>query len=221
MICYAVPSNILLLQTKFLRNNIGEGRTATTVVLAILVSSLRRCAPEWSAGQCDGQITGQDEIFRNFNLSFPKGCQVIAAKDSSRCDGTRYYFFDTYIAVNMQPRNFLNIHEFYGERTERHQRIFLELLHRQFVTRTLLSLPKLSWLLLRHNWTVQYKLWQPITYSQCQCQHLYADRNPSGISVATVENAWGSWLLEAWQELFPENIWSLRRKVNKLFADKA
>ena len=91
------------------------------------------------AGEWDRQITGQDENFRNFHLSFPKGCQVIAAKDSSRCDGTRYYFFVTYIVVNMQPRkqllslNFSTFtHEFYGKRTERYQRILPELLHRQF-----------------------------------------------------------------------------------------
>ena len=92
------------------------------------------------AGQCDGQITRQDEIFRNCYLSFPKGCQVIAAKDSSRCDATRYYFFDTYIVVNVHsPENnccpkisSTFIHEFCGERTARYQRILLELLHRQF-----------------------------------------------------------------------------------------
>jgi len=50
---------------------------------------------------------------------------------------------------------------------------------------------------------------------------IYTDGYPSGISVATVDYGWGSWLLEAWQELFQENIRSLRRKVNKLFADKA
>ncbi len=50
---------------------------------------------------------------------------------------------------------------------------------------------------------------------------IYTVWNPSGISVATVDNAWISWLLEAWQELFQENIRSRRRKVNKLFADKA
>ena len=83
-------------------------------------------------------LLDENEIFRNCHFSSPKGCQIIAAKDSSRCDGTRYYFFVTFIVVNMQPRkqllslNFLTIHEFYGERTERYQRILLELLHRQF-----------------------------------------------------------------------------------------
>ena len=81
MICFAVPSNILLLLSKFLRTNIGEGRTATTAVLAIFVSSLRRCAPEWSCWRMGQTNYWTRRNFQKLSFEFPKWIS------SYRCQG--------------------------------------------------------------------------------------------------------------------------------------
>ena len=103
MICHAVPSNILLLLSKFLRQNLGrvEQQRLQCWQHSFLPSDDVHLSGV--AEECDRQFTGQK---RNFHSNFPKGCQVIAVKDSSRCDGTRYHFFDTLSSLSIcSPEN--------------------------------------------------------------------------------------------------------------------
>ena len=124
----------------FSAQNIGEGRTATTTVLAILVSSLRRCAPEWSCWRMWQTNYWTNRNFQKLSFEFPK------RMSSYRCRGQlslwwykkqflRHLHRCQYAAPkkNCCPKiSSTFIHEFYGERTERYKRILLELLHRQF-----------------------------------------------------------------------------------------
>ena len=162
MICHAAQRIYFCCNRNFSGKHIGEGRTATTAVLAILDSSLRRCAPEWSCWRMLQAKTKFSETLiwvtqKDVKLSLPRTVLVVMVQDTF--SSTTYY-----IAVNMQPwkqllyLNFLNIYEFCGERTERYQRILLQLLHRQFylIDRAHTHYchgrcSSLKWQLLRHN----------------------------------------------------------------------